>query len=54
MNNFIKLSEVKEKKLRQEEMMRINGGDFAVAEPPPMVLDYGVIVDPTKPKPTPD
>jgi hypothetical protein len=54
MNNFIKLSEVKEKKLRREEMMRINGGDFAAVEPPPIVPDYGVIPDPLKPKPTPD
>ena len=54
MNNFIKLSEVKEKKLRLEEMMRVKGGDFAVAEPPPVVPEYGIIPDPTKPKPTPD
>jgi hypothetical protein len=52
MNNFIKLSKVKEQKLLQEEMKRINGGqtsettdpsvlDYGVI--PPYVLDYGVI-----------
>lgn len=51
MSNFIKLSEVKEKKLRQEEMRRVKGGDFNPTLYPPPVLHYGVIPDPFEPKP---
>jgi hypothetical protein len=36
MNNFVKLSEVKEKNLMQEEMRRVNGGEVdQVVDPPP-------------------
>ncbi len=36
MNNFFKLSEAKEKKLMQEEMRRVNGGECDQSVDPPL------------------
>jgi natural product precursor len=41
MSNFIKLSEVKEQQLKQEEMKRVQGGYR-----PPIVMKYGVYPPP--------
>ena len=48
MDNFIKLFKVKEKKLKEEEMKRVKGGEKTSAaidpiEPPVMPLHYGII-----------
>jgi hypothetical protein len=53
MNNFVKLSRVKQnasllKRLREEEMKRVNGGNTCTISEP-LVLDYGVI-EPGNPK----
>jgi natural product precursor len=39
MSNFVKLSEVKEQKLKQEEMKRVKGGYID----PSQVMHYGVV-----------
>ena len=51
MSDFIKLSEVKEKKLRLEEMRKVKGGEFNPTTYPPPVLHYGVVILPFEPNP---
>ena len=47
MSKFIKLSEVKEQKLKEEEMKKTKGGiHLLYGILPPFVLHYGVIPDP--------
>jgi hypothetical protein len=47
MSNFIKLSDLKEKKLKQEEMKTAKGGIILLyGVLPPIVLHYGVYPDP--------
>jgi hypothetical protein len=47
MNNFIKLSEIKEQKLKEEEMKKTNGGNIMVLHYGVLpVLDYGIINPP--------
>ena len=53
MNNFVKLSHVKQsasllKRLREEEMKRVNGGNTCTVKEP-IALDYGII-EPAEPK----
>jgi hypothetical protein len=47
MSKYIKLSELKEKKLKEEEMKNARGGvTLLYAVIPPDVLHYGIVPDP--------